>query len=228
MKTSASIKAATKFKFSGGNGSVRLLTVAAKSASELAAIKAEIKDQYDQLQKLSSSARIAWLAGDATHATVANWKAGDEAFASQVTAALDGGSVKSAATPASAPSAKLPADTEKSASAKAVFKTGEQVKARGKGGTRWWDAVITNVSGDEIAVKYTDGAKEVLPLLSIAHLNQPNSSIEAGQEVLAKWSDGQYYTGFVKSFDDKSITIKWKDGSAPSKVPYSSVEVPGK
>ena len=231
MKSAGSIKAATKFKFSGGNGSVRLLTIAAKSPTELVAVKAEIKAQYDQLLKLSTSARIAWLDGDATHATSLNWKAGDETFANQVLAALGAPAAKSTAATLPATAAdkkKMPADTEKSASAKRFFKVGDKVKALWKGGTKYWDAVVTAVSGDEISVKYGDGMTAVLPRMSVAHLNQPNSSIKAGQEVLAKWSDGQYYVGFVVSLDDKSVTVRWKDGSAPSKVPYSSVEVPGR
>lgn len=230
MKSAGSIKAATKFKFSGGNGSVRLLTIAAKSPAELAAVKAEVKAQYDQLLKLSTSARIVWLDGDATHATSVNWKAGDETFANQVLAALGAPTAQSGAAAPVAPAVdkKMPADTEKSASAKNFFKVGDKVKALWKGGTKYWDAVVTDVSGDEISVKYSDGMTAVLPRMSVAHLNQTNSSIKAGQEVLAKWSDGQYYVGFVASFDDQSVTVKWKDGSAPSKVPYSSVEVPGK
>ena len=228
MKSAKSIKAATKFKFSAGSGSVRLLTLAVTSPADLAAVKAEVKAQYDQVLKLSTSARIVWLAGDATHVTVVNWKAGDETFANQVLAALGGTPEKTATAPASSPGSAMPRDTEKAASAKGVFKVGDKVKGRWKGGTRYWDAVVTAVSGDEVSVKYSDGMTEVLPPMSVAHLNQPNSSIKVGQEVLAKWSDGQYYVGFVNSFDDKNVTVKWKDGSAPSKVPYSSVEVPGK
>lgn len=232
MKSAGSIKAATKFKFSGGSGSVRLLTLAAKSPAELGAVKSEVKAQYDQLLKLSTSARIVWLDGDATHATAVNWKVGDEFFANQVLAALGAPAAKSGAAtppqPAPAVDEKMPVDTEKSASAKGFFKVGDKVKALWKGGTKYWDAIVTAVSGDEISVKYSDGMTAVLPRMSVAHLNQPNSSIKAGQEVLAKWSDGQYYVGFVASFDDQSVTVKWKDGSAPSKVPYSSVEVPGK
>lgn len=233
MKSAASISAATKFKFSGGKGSVRLLVVAAKSPAELAAVTAEIKQQYETLQKLSSSARIAWLAGDATHAVVSNWKVSpeDDALAAQIIAALGGSAMPTAAPAAAvAPVAeeKLPADTEKASAAKATFKVGDTVVARWKAGTRWWDAKVTAVSGDEVTVKYSDGAVEVLPPLLVAHLNQPNSSIGAGQEVLAKWSDGKYYSGFVQSYDDSTVTVKWKDGSSPSKLPYSSVELPGR
>lgn len=228
MKSAASVQAATKFKFSGGNGSVRLLSVAAKSPADLGAVKTEIKAQYDQLLKLSTSARIAWLAGDATHATAVNWKAGDETFAHQVLAALGGTAAKADVAPPVASGKKMPADTEKAASAKGLFKVGDKVKALWKGGTKYWDAVVTAVSGDEVSVKYSDGMTAVLPPMSVAHLNQPNSAIKVGQEVLAKWSDGQYYVGFVNAFDDKSVTVKWKDGSPPSKVPYSSVESPGK
>lgn len=229
MKSASSISAATKFKFSGGKGSVRLLVVAVKSPAELAAVTAEIKQQYETLQKLSSSARIAWLAGDATHAVVSNWKVSpeDDALAAQVIAAL-GGSAAPAAVVAPVTDEKLPADTEKAAAAKATFKVGDTVVARWKAGTRWWDAKVTAVSGDEVTVKYSDGVVEVLPPLLVAHLNQPNSSIAAGQEVLAKWSDGKYYSGFVQSFDDSTVTVKWKDGSSPSKLPYSSVELPGR
>ncbi len=219
MKTGASIKVATKFKFSGGSGSTRLLVVTLKNPAELALVKAEIKSQYDTLQQLSASARISWLAGDASHIVVVNWKSGDETFANSVVAALGG---------AAAAEEKLPADTEKAAAATTVFKVDEKVMGRWKGGSKWYPGKITKVSGDEIYVSYDDGSKEVLPPMNVAHLNQPNSSISVGQAVLAKWSDYNYYSGTVQSFDDSTVTVKWSDGSSPSKLPYSSVELPGR
>lgn len=229
MKTAASIKAATKIKFTGGAGSTRLLVVSLKNPAELAAVKAEIKAQYDMLQQLSSSARISWLAGDASHIVVVNWKSGDETFANSVVAALGGATA--APTAATAPAVteeKLPADTEKAAAAKAVFKAGEKVMGRWKGGSRWYPGKITKVTGDEIYMHYDDGTDEVLPPMNVAHLNQPNSTISIGQGVLAKWSDNNYYSGTVQSFDDSTVTVKWNDGSAPSKLPYSAVELPGR
>lgn len=223
MKTAAMIKVATKFKFSGGSGSTRLLVVTLKNPAELDQVKAEIKSQYDTLQQLSSSARISWLAGDASHIVVVNWKAGDETFANSVVAALGG----QAAAPAAAEE-KLPADTEKAAAATAVFKVDEKIMGRWKGGNRWYPGKITKVSGDEIYVNYDDGSKEVLPPMNVAHLNQPNSSISVGQAVLAKWTDNNYYSGTIQSFDDSTVTVKWNDGSSPSKLPYSAVELPGR
>jgi len=229
MKTGSSVKAATKIKFVGGSGSTRLLIVSVKNPAELEAVKAEIKSQYDTLQQLSASARISWLAGDASHIVVVNWKSGDETFANSVVAALGGASA--APTAATAPAVteeKLPADTEKAAAATATFKAGEKVMGRWKGGSRWYPGKITKVSGDEVYMHYDDGSDEVLPPLNVAHLNQPNSTIAVGQGVLAKWSDNNYYSGTVKSFDDSTVTVKWNDGSTPSKLPYSSVELPGR
>ena len=225
MKTGSSIKAATKFKFAGGSGSTRLLVVSLKNPAELATVKAEIKSQYDTLQQLSSSARISWLAGDASHIVVVNWKSGDETFADSVVAALGGATAAPAAAPAEE---KLPADTEKAAAATAVFKVDEKIMGRWKGGNRWYPGKITKVSGDEIYVNYDDGSKEVLPPMNVAHLSQPNSSIAVGQAVLAKWTDNNYYSGTVQSFDDSTVTVKWNDGSSPSKLPYSAVELPGR
>jgi hypothetical protein len=225
MKAGASIKAATKFKFAGGSGSTRLLVVSLKNPAELATVKAEIKSQYDTLQQLSSSARISWLAGDASHIVVVNWKSGDETFADSVVAALGGATAAPAAAPAEE---KLPADTEKAAAATAVFKVDEKIMGRWKGGNRWYPGKITKVSGDEIYVNYDDGSKEVLPPMNVAHLSQPNSSIAVGQAVLAKWTDNNYYSGTVQSFDDSTVTVKWNDGSSPSKLPYSAVELPGR
>ena len=225
MKAGASIKAATKFKFAGGSGSTRLLVVSLKNPAELATVKAEIKSQYDTLQQLSSSARISWLAGDASHIVVVNWKSGDETFADSVVAALGGETAAPAAAPAEE---KLPADTEKAAAATAVFKVDEKIMGRWKGGNRWYPGKITKVSGDEIYVNYDDGSKEVLPPMNVAHLSQPNSSIAVGQAVLAKWTDNNYYSGTVQSFDDSTVTVKWNDGSSPSKLPYSAVELPGR
>jgi hypothetical protein len=224
MKTAAMIKAATKFKFSGGSGSTRLLIVSVTNPADLAAVKAEIKAQYDTLQQLSSSARISWLAGDASHIVVVNWKSGDETLANSVVAALGG----QAAAPTTAAEEKLPADTEKAAAATAVFKVDEKIMGRWKGGNRWYPGKITKVSGDEIYVNYDDGSKEVLPPMNVAHLSQPNSSIAVGQAVLAKWTDNNYYSGTVQSFDDSTVTVKWNDGSSPSKLPYSAVELPGR
>ena len=229
MKTAASIKAATKFKFTGGSGSTRLLIVSIKNPAELAAVKGEIKSQYDTLQQLSASARISWLAGDASHIVVVNWKSGDETFADSVVAALGGAATApTAAAPTTVTEEKLPADTEKAAAATTVFKAGEKVMGRWKGGSRWYPGKITKVSGDEVYMHYDDGSDEVLPPINVAHLNQPNSTIAVGQGVLAKWSDNNYYSGTVKSFDDSTVTVKWDDGSTPSKLPYSAVELPGR
>lgn len=88
MKSSASISNATKFKFSEGNGSVRLLVITAKDSAQLAVVKAEVEAQYATLQTLSTSVRIQWLPGDATHMLAVNFKAGDEAAAQKLADAL--------------------------------------------------------------------------------------------------------------------------------------------
>lgn len=219
MSTKDAIVRATKFKFSEGSGSVRLLVIAVKDAGAFASVKAEVEAQYAGLQKLSSSARINWLAGDATHVAVVNFKAGDEAAAEKIVSAL-GGEVAAAN--------DGEAQAEVSASV-GQFNTGDKVVANWKAGSKWWDAVVTAVNGNKISVMYTsDKTTDVLDMNAVAHLNQPNSEINPGDKVVAKWSDGSYYSATVVSFSDTGVKVKWSDTGALMDLPYSSVEMPGR
>jgi hypothetical protein len=224
MATKGSITSATKFKFSGGTGSVRLLVVAVKSPAELAAVKAEIEGQYAQLMQLSTSARVSWLPGDTNHVSVVTFKSGDEEFAGKVVAALGG-------TLAAEPAAAAPAAPVAAAPTEAVapgFKAGDKVIADWKGGDMWWDAVVTGVKGNKISVKYTsDNTLDTLDAGAVAHLNQPNSTLVAGSKVVAKWNGGSYYNATVVSVSDTKVKLRWSDKSV-TEVPFSVVEMPGK
>lgn len=219
MSTKDAIVRATKFKFSEGSGSVRLLVIAVKDAGALASVKAEVGAQYAGLQKLSSSARIMWLTGDATHIAVVNFKAGDEAAAEKIVSALGGEAVAAAGGEAQ----------EKASASVGQFNVGDKVVANWKAGSKWWDAVVTAVNGNKVSVTYTsDKTTDVLDMSAVAHLNQPNSDINPGDKVVAKWSDGSYYSATVVSFSDTGVKVKWSDTGTLMDLPYSSVEMPGR
>jgi hypothetical protein len=45
-----------------------------------------------------------------------------------------------------------------------------------------------------------------------------------GERVLAVWGDQlQMYPGRVQALGPKKVTVRWEDGSEPSKVPYDGV-----
>ena len=109
-----------------------------------------------------------------------------------------------------------------------VFKVGDKVVADWKGGDRWWDAVVTGVAGTQITVKYTsDASVDTLDQSAVAHVSQPNSVIKAGDKVVGKWTDGNYYNATVLSFTSSKVKLRWSDKTV-TEVPYSSVELAGK
>lgn len=214
MQTKASVSDAVKFKVSGGTGSARVLLVSVKDASQLAAVKAEMKAQYDELLKISASTRIVWLDGDATHILLSYYSVEDEAEAQKVIAAL-GGQVTAPKTEVKAevqiPGAKV--------EAVAGFKAGDKVLANWKGGSKWWEAVVTAADATGVSVKYdSDSTTDKLAPASVAMRPSKAVVVKVGDKVAAKWQGGSFYGGTITAVASGKATVKWGDGSAPSEV----------
>jgi hypothetical protein len=221
MQTKASISDALKFKVSGDSGSVRVVVVSVKNTASLAAVKAEMVAQYDQLLTLSAKTRITWLDGDATHLVLVYYTAGDEATAGKTLAAL-GGQAPTAAAPTAAPTPVVAAPEEIKAkvTVAAPLKKGDKVLANWKNGSKWWEAVVSTVDGPAISVIY-DSDKSTDTLGPSAVVLRPSKAavVKVGDKVAAKWNGGSFYGGTITAVTGSKATVKWGDGSAPSEVP---------
>lgn len=229
MKTKDSIKSGTRIKFTGGSASTNALMVEATEAAKLAEVKAEIKGQYDELTKISSSIRVVWLDGDATTVSLVYYKIGDETIANKVLAALGGKNVEASTEPAkdeaSTTTTTPAAEPEKTTSG---FKVGETVLANWKAGSMWWEAKVTKVEGSKISVKYTsDNSDDTLDASAVAHKPTSAAKVSGGESVVAKWNGGSFYTGTVKSVSGSTATVEWTDKTTSS-VALTDIGFPGK
>lgn len=226
MQTKASISDAVKFKVSGGTGSVRVLLVSVKDASQLEAVKAEMKAQYDELLKLSSSTRIVWLDGDATHILLSYYSVEDEAHAQKVIAALGGQVV---AAPAVEAKKEVTAEVQlpgAKVEATAVFKVGDKVLANWKNGSKWWEAVVTASDASGVSVKYdSDSTTDKLAASAVVLRPTKAAAVKVGDKVAAKWQGGSFYGGTVTAVANGKATVKWGDGSAPSEVALTDMVI---
>lgn len=226
MQTKASVSDAVKFKVSGGTGSARVLLVSVKDASQLAAVKAEMKAQYDELLKISASTRIVWLDGDATHILLSYYSVEDEAEAQKVIAAL-GGQV--AAPTAAAPKTEVKAEVQipgAKVEAVAGFKVGDKVLANWKNGSKWWEAVVTASDASGVSVKYdSDSTTDKLAASAVVMRPSKAAVVKVGDKVTAKWQGGSFYGGTVTAVASGKATVKWGDGSAPSEVALTDMVI---
>ncbi len=227
MKTKESIKSGTRLKFTGGSASVNALMVEAKEAAKLEEVKAEIKGQYDDLTKISSSIRVIWLDGDATTISLVYYKVGDEAIANKVLAALGG---KAVAATTTEPAVTEPKKDETPAvtTGKSAFAVGEAVLANWKAGAVWWDAKVTKVEGSKISVKYTsDNSDDTLDIAAIAHKPTGTAKVSVGDRVVAKWNGGSFYGATVTAISGTTASVDWDDKTKGT-APLSDITFPGK
>lgn len=219
MATKDSIVDANKFKADG----VSVLVVHVKDAASATAVKAEIEAQYKTLMSISSSARVAWLEGDATHLVVANYKVDSEAAAQKVLTAL-GGSTAVAPAPAAA------------AEVTTKFKVGDKVEARWKGGS-YYKGTIAAVNADgTYNINYDDGDKESnvkemnIKLQATAAAEAPvgGTKFKVGDKVLANWKSGsRWWEAKVTGIDGPAISVKYdSDSTTDSLGPLSVAHYP--
>ena len=104
---------------------------------------------------------------------------------------------------------------------KRVPAVGELVAAQWHGD--WYRARVTGMANGTFVVRYEDkttgklSAAEIIPIAN-------GSELRVGERVLAVWGDQlQMYPGRVQMLGPKKATIRWEDGSEPSKVPYDGV-----
>lgn len=98
---------------------------------------------------------------------------------------------------------------------------GQQVSAQWSDGN-WYLAKIDSVSGNTFNVTYADGEKGAVKMEEIRSIPS-NMALKAGDRVLAVWSEARFYGGVVQSVDADGATIKWDDGSSPSKVFFGKI-----
>lgn len=98
---------------------------------------------------------------------------------------------------------------------------GELVAAQWHGD--WYRARVTGMANGTFAVRYEDKTTGKLAGGEIIPLVNP-SELRVGERVLAVWGDQlQMYPGRVQMLGPKKVTIRWEDGSQPSKVPYDGI-----
>lgn len=226
MQNKAAVSDAVKFKVEGGSGSVRVLLVTVKDPSQLAAVKAEMKAQYDQLLTLSKTTRITWLMGDATHIVLSYYSVEDETLGQKVVAAIGADPAMASAQPTATAQAvvnidggKVEVTVEPKTAVTAAFKVGDKVLANWKAGSKWWEAVVTATDASGVSVKY-DSDSTTDKLASTAVVMRPSKAavVKVGDKVAAKWNGGSFYGGTITAVASGKATVKWGDGSAPSEV----------
>lgn len=233
MQNKDAVSDAVKFKVSGGSGSVRVLLVSVKDASKLDAVKAEMKAQYDQLLTLSKTTRITWLMGDTTHIVLTYYSVEDEALGQKVAAAIGADPAMASAEPTATAetvinldSGKMEVKVETKPAANASFKAGDKVLANWKNGSKWWEAVVTEVDGPAISVIYdSDKTKDTLGPAAVVMRPSKAATVKAGDKVVAKWYGGSFYGGTITAVASGKATVKWGDGSAPSEVALTDMVV---
>ena len=130
----------------------------------------------------------------------------------------------------SAPVAPAPAPAPAAAVVPApIFAVGDSVLGNWHGGSRWWEAKVTAVAGNQVTIKYdSDNSSETLSASAVAHYPSAAVVAKVGDMAVAKWSDGKYYGGTVTAINGTAVTMKWSDGSTPSGATLSEVSVAGK
>lgn len=216
LKSGAAVSEGLKLKVSGGTGSVRVLLVTVSDASKTAAVKAEMKAQYDELAKQSSSIRFSWLTGDATHIALVYYSVADQALAEQVIAALNAlAASEGVQAVAEIKNADDTVDTSVSIGDEKMqgtaFKVGEKVIANWKKGDKWWGATVTAIDGPAVTVTYEDGIVETLGSISVAHIPSAPAKVKVGDKVVAKWSGGGYWNATVTELLGTKATVTWSD-----------------
>lgn len=220
LQNKDSVASGTRIKFTGGSASVNIMMLALKDPTKLEDVKKEVKVQYDELMKISSTYRVVWLDGDASTIALVYYKVGDEAIANKVLGAVGGKTVavtepKKDETVAVAPSTK------------AVFAVGETVLADWKGGAMWWEAKVTKVEGNKISVKYTsDSTNDTLDIKAVAHKPTGTAKVSVGDKVVARWNGGSYYGATIKSISGSTATVDWDDKTSGT-APLSDIGFPG-
>lgn len=102
------------------------------------------------------------------------------------------------------------------AASSSPFKVGQPVAATWTDGN-FWLAKVTAVDGDQIEVQFADDQSKLkVPAADIQPIEEKNWAV--GSDVLAVWTSGRFYPGQITEADGTTYTVKWQDGSEPSKV----------
>ena len=89
--------------------------------------------------------------------------------------------------------------------------------------TAWYRARISGNANGTFAVRYDDNTDGKLARGEVIPIANP-AELRVGDRVLAVWGDqAQMYAGRVQALGPKTATIRWEDGSVPSKVPLEGL-----
>ncbi|MEP6668342.1 MAG: Tudor-knot domain-containing protein [Chthoniobacter sp.] len=98
---------------------------------------------------------------------------------------------------------------------------GEAVAARWH--TDWYRGRIAGLVNGTFAVRYDDDTNGKLSGDEVIAVSKP-AELHVGDRVLAVWGDhAQMYPGRVQGVGPQKATVRWEDGSPPSKVPLDSL-----
>ena len=89
--------------------------------------------------------------------------------------------------------------------------------------TAWYRARIAGIVNGTFAVRYDDNTNGKLARGEVFPIANP-AELRVGDRGLAVWGDqAQMYAGRVQAVGPKNATIRWEDGSVPSKVPLEGL-----
>jgi len=89
--------------------------------------------------------------------------------------------------------------------------------------TDWYRARITGLVKGTFVVRYDDQTTGKLVADELIPVAKP-ADLKVGERVLAVWgTQGQMYPGRVQAVGPQRATVRWEDGSAPTKVPFDSI-----
>jgi len=104
----------------------------------------------------------------------------------------------------------------------APFKVGDKVKGKYKNG-HWYNAVIVDTDGDDFILAWDDGdsADRVKRAEDLQLLQVVKPNFEVGDNVVARYQNGQWYEAKIADVDGTVYVVEWADGD-----PMDTVKAP--
>ncbi len=93
-----------------------------------------------------------------------------------------------------------------------MFTIGSKILAQYSDG-QWYEATISQISGQEYFVQYDDGLTAWLPTTQIRPLViKGNDAISVGMRVQAQWNDGGWYAATISQINADKYYVTFDDG----------------
>jgi opacity protein-like surface antigen len=86
---------------------------------------------------------------------------------------------------------------------------GDWVLGQWRGGSDWYPGVVTARTGNQVTVRYDDGASETRPVNQVRAYNW-----RVGSRVVCRFTDGNWYDATITAMDPGGLTIsvRYADG----------------